>query len=146
MKKLFVVRLLLDFGLVVLIWMVQLIIYPSFLYYSDTELEVWHPIYTKAISLIVIPLMLGQLAMISYQIFKVRQFYTVVSFGCVLLVWLLTFWIFVPIHNKLSAGEIETFNLEALVNLNWYRTGIWSLIFLLNTMTIKSLITRQTQS
>ena len=56
-----IIRLLVDFGLLVLIWIIQLIIYPSFLFYRAKELITWHKMYTKAIALIVIPLMLGQL-------------------------------------------------------------------------------------
>ena len=56
-----ITRLLLDFGLCILIWMVQLIVYPSFLFFSDNNLFTWHKTYTKAIALIVMPLMLGQL-------------------------------------------------------------------------------------
>lgn len=132
MIKLFLPRILFDFGLVVLIWMVQLIIYPSFQYYSTADLEIWHPVYTNAISIIVIPLMLGQLIVVSIQIIKIRNRYTLISSVCVLMVWLLTFLIFVPIHNELSNGLIEKSTLKDLVNLNWYRTAIWTSMFLLN--------------
>lgn len=137
MRNLFILRLLFDFGLLVLIWIVQLIIYPSFQYYSNSNLETWHPIYTKAISCVVIPLMLGQLIVSIFQILKVRNPYTIISFGCIVIVWLLTFLIFVPIHNVLGSDKIEESNLVALVNLNWFRTGLWSLIFLLNGMALK---------
>jgi len=36
------IRLLFDFGLLVLIWLVQLVIYPSFLYYEQDNLKRWH--------------------------------------------------------------------------------------------------------
>ena len=45
--------LLVDAGLVVLIWMVQLIIYPSFLHYDNNLVE-WHHKYTSRIALIVV--------------------------------------------------------------------------------------------
>ena len=59
-----ITRLLLDFGLCILIWMVQLVVYPSFLFFSFNNLFTWHKTYTKAIALIVIPLMLGQLGIV----------------------------------------------------------------------------------
>ncbi len=56
-----IIRLLLDFGLVVLIWIIQRIVYPGFLHYSTENLVVWHRQYTSRFSAIVIPLMLAQL-------------------------------------------------------------------------------------
>lgn len=140
MKKLFILRLLFDFGLVVLIWIVQLIIYPGFQFYAGANLEVWHPVYTTAIASIVIPLMLGQLITVALQLREVKNVYTLSSIGFVVLVWLLTFLIFVPIHNELGMGKIVQSRLKDLVNLNWFRTGLWTTIFLLNVMVLKTTI------
>ena len=62
-------QLIVDFGLLVLIWIVQLIIYPSFLYYKSKNLMVWHQKYTERIAVIVLPLMLMQLAIAIYLVF-----------------------------------------------------------------------------
>ena len=59
-------QLLVDFGLVVLIWIVQLIIYPSFLYYNSNTLSKWHKTYTGRITTIVAPLMIAQIAIAAY--------------------------------------------------------------------------------
>ena len=56
------IRLLLDFGLMVLIWIVQLVIYPGLCYYKNEDLGKWHKIYTQRIGVIVGPLMIAQLA------------------------------------------------------------------------------------
>ena len=45
------VRLLLDFGLMVLIWIVQLVIYPGLCYYKSEDLGNWHKIYTGRIGI-----------------------------------------------------------------------------------------------
>ncbi|MFT6745260.1 MAG: hypothetical protein ACJAR8_001821, partial [Bacteroidia bacterium] len=63
-------RLIVDFGLVVLIWMVQLIVYPSFLFYKDTELITWHTKYTPRITKIVAPLMFAQLSLSVFGLFQ----------------------------------------------------------------------------
>ena len=57
-------RIAIDFGLVVLIWLVQLIIYPSFRYMSAEQLAIWHPNYSNLITLFVGPLMLAQVGVI----------------------------------------------------------------------------------
>ena len=52
------IRLLVDAGFIVLIWAVQLVIYPSFKFYSNANLLKWHRLYTKRVTVIVLPLML----------------------------------------------------------------------------------------
>ena len=54
---------LVDFGLFILIWLTQLVIYPSFTYFREQDLTRWHRKYTRAISYIVMPLMLGQVGL-----------------------------------------------------------------------------------
>jgi len=61
-------RLVVDFCLVVLIWLVQLIIYPSFRYMSPEQLAIWHPKYTTLITLVVGPLMLAQVAVVGWEV------------------------------------------------------------------------------
>jgi DMSO reductase anchor subunit len=126
------IRLLLDFGLFVLIWMVQLIVYPGFLHYSDKELQRWHARYTPRISFLVIPLMLGQLMLYGALLQQAKTFYSVGAFSLVLLVWLITFTVFVPRHKMITAGDFSDKTLQELVHFNWARTVIWSLLFLWN--------------
>ncbi len=127
-------KLLLDFGLVVLIWIVQRIVYPSFLYYNNKDLIVWHKKYTSRFSFIVIPLMLGQLGISLYQINTVINSYTIVNLILIILVWLSTFLQFVPIHMRISNGIINDNTLNILVKNNWIRTVLWTLIFLFNIL------------
>lgn len=137
MSRLFLFRLVFDFGLVVLIWMVQLIIYPSFLYYPKEDLLVWHAEYTKAISYVVIPLMIGQLVVGILQIARKRSLYSVSSILAILAVWVSTFLIFVPLHQSIGTDDFTAETLQQLVNKNWVRTSLWSILFLLNFLFIK---------
>ena len=125
-----ILRLLLDFGLVVLIWIIQRIIYPSFLHYKSQNLIVWHNIYTSRFSAIVIPLMLGQLAISVYQVFMLANVYTVISLLFIVAIWLSTFLQFVTIHAKISKGIIDEHLLVSLVKKNWTRTILWTLLFI----------------
>ncbi len=124
-----IIRLLLDFGLVVLIWIIQRIVYPSFLHYSTRNLVTWHRIYTSRFSAIVIPLMFGQLGVSIYQVFSQTSIYTVSSLVVIILIWISTFWIFVPIHSIISNENSSESDLVTLVNKNWLRTFLWSLLF-----------------
>lgn len=124
------IRLLLDFGLVVLIWIVQLVIYPGLCYYKNEDLGKWHKIYTQRIGVIVGPLMIAQLVVVIWQLWELQNLYTWASMIIVLITWILTFLIFVPLHNSItpdrSCEEITT----SLVKNNWWRTILWSLLFL----------------
>ncbi len=125
-------RLLLDFGLVILIWLVQLIIYPSFQHYAKDSLIRWHKKYTPRITFIVLPLMLGQLMLYGTLLQEEKTFYSIGSFVLVLMAWLLTFTVFVPRHKEISSGAYTKRTLAQLVNFNWSRTLIWTLLFVWN--------------
>ncbi|MCB0383365.1 MAG: hypothetical protein KDD05_08735 [Psychroserpens sp.] len=126
------IRLLVDFGLVILIWMIQLMVYPSFLYFKNEELLKWHNIYTFRIACLVIPLMFGQLFIYLYQVFEFQSTYHVFTAGIVILLWIITFWIFVPLHNDILNNRYTRKTLEQLVHKNWERTGLWSVLFILS--------------
>ena len=123
-----ITRLVLDVGLLVLTWMIQLIVYPSFLFYTPKELVTWHKIYTKAIALIVIPLMLGQLGITIYQVFLVQNTFTFTSILLVVFLWGITLLKFAPMHQQISEGNTHIQLLKKLVQNNWIRTIIWTIL------------------
>ncbi len=122
-------QLLIDFGLLVLIWMVQLLIYPSFQFYNEKDLIRWHKQYTVRIGGIVAPLMISQLFIAIWQVFQTPSFYRIGILILVFSVWIFTFAQFVPLHNKISKGTITDGMLQKLVFRNWLRTFLWSFIF-----------------
>ena len=123
-----ITRLVLDVGLLVLTWMIQLIVYPSFLFYTAKELIAWHKMYTKAIALIVIPLMLGQLGITIYQVFLEQNTYTSTSIVLVVFIWGITLLKFAPMHQQISEGNTHIQLLKKLVQNNWIRTIIWTIL------------------
>lgn len=122
---------LFNFGLLVLTWMVQLIVYPGFQYYTAENLDRWHQAYTPAISVIVIPLMFGQLFLTGYQLLKTPGLVSIVVFILVIAVWALTFVRAVPLHNQLAVGTDTENAIKSLLSVHWYRTVVWTLIFVL---------------
>ncbi len=124
--------LIIDFGLVVLIWMTQLIVYPSFEYFQEVDLRRWHKIYTSKISLLVLPLMLIQAVLYAYRF--VFNFEWLDLFILVLLVavWINTFFYAIPLHGKITEGKEVLRSARHLVRVNWYRTFLWTIIFLFN--------------
>lgn len=131
-----ILRILFDLGLLVLIWMVQLVVYPSFLFYTDEGLIAWHSSYVQRISLVVIPLMFGQTFISGYQLYQEQTPYTIASVILVIVTWILTFTLFVPRHNAISNNTHTNKTLVELVSLNWYRTFVWTLIFVWTLLTL----------
>lgn len=124
--------LLIDSGLCVLAWMVQLIVYPGFLEYSPFNLIKWHAKYTPRITGIVAPLMLTQLGISIYMLVREPSGLTISSFILILGIWLITFLLFVPLHQKIDQGNSNQNDLKKLVDLSWYRTIPWTLVLVLN--------------
>ncbi|MEO9870705.1 hypothetical protein [Ekhidna sp.] len=121
---------LIDFGLVILIWMTQLVVYPSFTYFSSENLFTWHQKYTTVISIIVMPLMIGQVALHSYQLYQGFSGLRLLAFVLIILAWANTFLVAVPLHNKINANVDIIDAANSLVKINWYRTVLWSGVFL----------------
>jgi len=126
-----ILNLLFDSGLLVLIWMIQLIVYPSFLYYNKEALVSWHRKYTLRLAIIVIPLMFGQLLLTSWQWYQSQTLEMTMRLLLVIAVWVSTFVQFVPIHNKITQGKATNQHLKQLVHRNWLRTTLWTLICIL---------------
>ena len=127
-------RLIFDFGLVVLIWIVQLVVYPSFKYYTKDNLVKWHQRYTNRISFVVMPLMLGQLFIGGYQLVVEKSWYTLSSACIILALWLITFLFFIPLHNQISNQTHSEKTLAQLVTYNWVRTVLWTALFLISLL------------
>ena len=127
-------RLAVDLGLVVLIWMIQIVVYPSFLFSDRKDLVHWHGIYTGRISLIVLPLMLAQAAVVGIQLSSGFRWDHVLSAMLVIGCWVSTFTLSVPLHQRISEGEMAPEVLSALVRTNWPRTAGWTLCFLMSVL------------
>ena len=128
------IRLLFDIGLVVLIWLVQLIIYPSFLFYERNNLKRWHYNYTKKITYIVLPLMMGQFIIAVIHLFNDFSIFSLGSFSIIVSLWIITILIFIPLHNKVSTDYVNQSIINKLIRLNWIRTLLWSGLFVLNLL------------
>jgi len=123
--------LLTDFGLVILIWMTQLVVYPGFTYFSPDDLVAWHQKYTTQISIIVMPLMLAQVLLHVLGIYQNFTIWKTISILIIILMWVNTFLYAVPLHNKIAQNEAVIESAKALVKVNWFRTIGWSLVFVI---------------
>jgi len=121
------IQIITDSGLLVLIWLVQLIIYPSFRYTQEKDFIVWHARYMRLISLIVSPLILLQIGVELVYIFN--NDYRWIRMLMILTVLTSTFSLSVPSHKRLSRYGKDPIIISRLVLTNWLRTVLGSLLF-----------------
>lgn len=65
----------------------------------------------------------------AYRCLQRFDFQNAVYLGIILMLWGLTFAIFVPLHRKISQGTATGKDLQRLVSQNSIRTLLWSIAF-----------------
>ena len=115
-----------------IIWVIQVVHYPSFYFIERDEYVSFQKFHMDKISYIVVPVML--IESISGFILIYNELNTVLLISMILLffIWVLTGIFFVPIHQKLTSGYQEEL-VEKLVKINWVRTIFWTIRLLLMT-------------
>jgi hypothetical protein len=123
-----------------IIWLVQLVHYPAYHYIAADKFQRYQKFHTKNITKIVLPLMLAELlSAILLAITWWPSFHSLANLAIVILIWLATFLISVPIHQKLNLTYDATL-IKKLINTNWIRTILWSLRSLAWLIIAKSLL------
>jgi hypothetical protein len=120
--------------LVGLIWIVQIVHYPLMKYVDPSRFVAFEKEHCQKIAPVVAPAMLleGALSfLVCYQVFAEQVGFgaqVASAFGLILLgfIWLSTFAVQVPIHNRLAEG-LNIDLIAKLVRTNWIRTAAWSL-------------------
>ncbi len=112
------------------IWIIQIVQYPFYAAVNADSFRAYHAAHTFWITPVVAPLMIVELVTSILIIFYPPEAidYKWLWLGLILsvAVWLSTFFLQVPLHDKLALG----FDVDAharLVKTNWIRTAAWSL-------------------
>lgn len=119
-----------NFGLLVLIWLVQIIIYPGMHGWDKSAFIELHRGYSLRISLIVGPLILTQALLGLRQLIKTPDLISTAQILLIVSVLAVTALVSVPLHYRLSSGY-RTRDVDKLIQTNWLRTAGWSLVALL---------------
>ena len=106
--------------------------YPSFRLIKSNTFSEFHKSYTKKMLFIVAPVMILELiSSLLLVIFDISDNHTEIGLLITLiLIWLLTFFNIVPIHNKLTLNYNKDLN-QKLIKLNGLRTILWILKLIL---------------
>ena len=132
MENIFLLKWSVDISLFILIWLVQVIIYPSFRYVDPDKFDFWHTRYMGLITYFVAPLMLIQIGLSLYQLCYNFDWMLLVSTICIVFVWLSTVTLSIPCHTSLQKSGFDLPMIEKLILTNWYRTVLWTIVFVIN--------------
>lgn len=131
---LYLLHLGVTFLLAGIIWFVQLIHYPLFSVVGRSAFETFEKAHRQRIFYLIAPLMLLEIISgIALLIFHFDQFNPLIlifSLSLLILIWISTFFIQVPLHNELSDG-FSPRAIRMLVMSNWIRTLAWTLRLIL---------------
>jgi hypothetical protein len=111
-------ELLVSVALFILIWIIQVLHYPSFLYVDKNDFSKFEAFHTRRITFLVLPLMVSELILSLIN-------FNYLILGIIVLIWLSTFFIQVPCHEKLKFG-FDKLTIERLIFTNWIRTSLWT--------------------
>jgi hypothetical protein len=116
--------------LVGLIWVVQVVHYPLFAHVGAAEFHEYWRGHTRLITWLVAPSMFAELVT-GGLLFAVRppglsQPVLVLTFGLLLVNWLSTWLVQIPLHERLGR-RFDPAAVRRLVLTNWARTAAWTL-------------------
>ena len=107
-----------------LILVTQIVSYPLFLKVEVDNFSIFHDDYVSRISFIAVPVMLGELFISTLVYYYFNTFFGFMILLSIILIFISTFIIQVPLHNKLKLANNRK-HIIKLVNTNWIRTYLW---------------------
>jgi hypothetical protein len=134
----FLLHLVATAAMVGVIWIVQLTHYPAFRFVDPLQFKRFEDFHRSSISFVVIPLMLTEVVSGAFLFLSgYRSMFFVLSLFVLLLVWISTFLIQVPLHNRLGRAP-DPVIIERLITTNWLRTGGWSIRIVLLLLLVET--------
>ena len=107
------------------IWIVQLVHYPSFYFIEEKNFQEFSYFHQRNITYIVGPVMLIEFLSGLYLLPKSEILFQV-NMGLLVCIWLVTFFFSVKEHNHLISGK-DLESIRRLVKTNWARTILWTI-------------------
>ena len=131
---LFVIHLVSTSFMVGVIWIVQLVHYPTFFFIDEQKSYDFQKFHMSRISYIVMPAMTTELFsgiyIFIYSNMAIDSNLFLLALTILIINWIITALVFVKMHNKLLINyKIEIISL--LVKWNWLRTLLWSVRLIL---------------
>ena len=124
---LFLLHLMASSIMVGVIWVVQLVHYPSFNYVEKQRYSNFQSFHMMRISYVVIPVMLAELLTLVLLVYSMDEIdiALVLSGTILLMIWFITAIFFSKTHQKLTLGYNKSVVCD-LIKMNWSRTILWT--------------------
>ena len=112
-----------------LIWVVQLVHYPAFLFVERERFREFAKFHVDRISFIVVPVMFLEIftgaALFLLRWREYDRIWYIVGFALIVAIWMVTVTVSVPAHRRLLQGFDEA-TIRRLIRWNWLRTIMWT--------------------
>ena len=109
-----------------IIWVIQLLHYPTFHFIKESNYVEFQHFHMQRISFIVVPAMILELLSAFMLVYYIRSNLLIICLIILLVIWLITFVFFTKLHQSLLGGY-DKIIVDKLVQINWSRTVLWSL-------------------
>ena len=109
-----------------IIWVIQLLHYPTFHFIKESDYVEFQHFHMQRISFIVVPVMIIELLSGFMLVYYFRSNLLILCLIILLVIWLITFVFFTKLHQSLLGGY-DKIIVDNLVQINWSRTVLWSL-------------------
>lgn len=130
MRYLLLIHIAATLTMLGIIWVIQLVHYPLFAQVGEAHFQAYEQAHTRLITFVVFPPMVIELItgimLVLNRPIGVSGWLPIAGLLLVIIIWLSTAFLQVPMHNILSTG----FDAEAhrrLVQTNWIRTVCWTI-------------------
>ena len=130
MRYLLLIHIAATLTMLGIIWVIQIVHYPLFAQVGEEHFQAYEQAHTRLITFVVFPPMVIELVtgimLVLNRPIGVSGWVPIAGLLLVILIWLSTAFLQVPMHNILSSG----FDAEAhrrLVQTNWIRTVCWTI-------------------
>ena len=109
-----------------IIWVIQLLHYPTFHFIKESNYVEFQHFHMQRISFIVVPAMILELLSAFMLVYYIPSNLLIVCLIILLVIWSITFVFFTKLHQGLLGGY-DKIIVDKLVQINWSRTVLWSL-------------------
>jgi len=109
------------------IWVIQLVHYPSFHFVDKLRYPNFQSFHMTRISYVVIPVMLTELITLILLFYTMDDMNILLVLSAIMLfsVWVITAVFFSGAHQKLTLGYDKSV-VDGLIKMNWLRTLLWT--------------------
>jgi len=109
------------------LWVVQLVIYPQFLRVPGDAFAAYHREHCRRMGWVVAPLFAAEgitALALAWSLWADQPYWQGASIGLFLLGHGITFAVFVPLHRRWENGPVPRGDLQKAVRLNWLRVAV----------------------